>query len=125
MHDMRLILLILLFATPAAADERELFYGTWGTAKQCAREPIKTGGTVLAEPFEISREWLRQGQLWCRLDWYPIAPRGNGYFTGASARCGEDAVRDYLLGMELSDSELTLRWDVLHKNGPLQKCPVS
>ena len=63
---------LTLAAQSAQADERAEFYGVWGTAKQCAGEPIKPGGTALAAPFEIGEEWLRQGQLWCQLSWFPI-----------------------------------------------------
>ncbi len=117
--------MIALFAFPAVAEEREIFYGTWGTPKQCAREPIKAGGTVLAEPFEISSDWLKQGQLWCRLNWFPIEVRKDGLFSGAQAQCGEDSVRDYLLGMRLSNDKLTLRWGFPLSNGPLKRCPAS
>ena len=119
------ILFAVLTVLPVFADERRNFYGSWGTAKQCSRLPIKPGGTVLAEPFEIGSEWLRHGSLWCRLNWFPVEPRENGFFSGAFAQCGEDAVRGYLLGMELSRGELTLRWGFPFKNGPLTRCPSS
>jgi len=122
---MRYVLLIVLLAFPAAADERAVFYGTWGTAKQCARAPVKPGGTVPAQPFEIGPDWLRQGTIWCRLRWFPIEPRADGFFTGAHAQCGEDSLRDYLVGLERSGDRLTLRWDVFLSNGPLERCPGS
>ena len=123
---MRYALALILLAHPAAAaEERAHFYGTWGTAKQCAREPIKPGVTVLAEPFEIRPGWLRNGTQWCRLNWGPIEAREDGFFTAAYASCGEDAVRDYFLGMELSGDALTLRWDFPFFNGPLARCPES
>lgn len=122
---MRYVFLIALLAFPAAANEREVFYGVWGTAKQCSRTPVKSGGTVLAEPFEISANWLRQGRLWCRLNWFPMQPREDGLFTGAHAQCGEDSIRGYSLGMELSGDSLALRWDLLLLNGPLARCPGS
>jgi len=109
----------------AAADEREAIYGTWGTEKQCARAPIQAGVDVLAQPFEITPRWLRQGQHWCSLKWGPIEARGDGFFTGAHAQCGEDSVRGYFIGMELSGGELTLRWDFPISNGPLARCPTS
>lgn len=122
---MRYAVLIALLACPAAvtAAEREVFYGTWGTAKQCAREVIKPGGTVVAEPFVIGPEWLRQGQISCRLSWFPVDTREGNLFSGARAQCGEDAVRDYLLRMELSGTDLTLRWSLFQSNGPLARCP--
>jgi len=124
---MRYIFLTILLALPAlaAAAEREALYGKWGTPKQCARELIKEGGTVLAEPFEINAQWLRQGQLWCRLNWFPTEVREDGLFTGAYALCGEDAAQSYTLGMVLSDSKLTLRWDFPLSNGPLERCTDS
>ncbi|MEM7240345.1 MAG: hypothetical protein AAF501_21300 [Pseudomonadota bacterium] len=119
---MRLAVLIALLALPAAAGQRADLYGTWGTAKQCERAPIVPGGTALAEPFVITADWLKQGRLWCRLDWYPVEQRAAGIFTGADAHCGEDAVRGYILGMDLTDDALTLRWNVLLSNGPLMRC---
>ena len=116
------IAFIVLIAAPVAADDRAAFYGTWGTAKQCTRAPIRPGGTVLAEPFEISSEWLRQGRFWCRLNWGPMEARENGFFTGAHAQCGEDTVRGYFVGMILSGDDLTLRWDFPLSNGPLRRC---
>ncbi len=118
-----LITSIALFAVPAAADDRTVFYGTWGTAKQCAGAPIRPGGTVVAEPFVISSGWLKQGRFWCRLSWGPVERRGNGYFSGAHAQCNEDAVRGYFLGMILSGDDLTLRWDFPLSSGPLRRCP--
>lgn len=122
---MRYLLFFLLFSLPVQADEREAVLGTWGTEKQCARALLKPGGTVAAEPFEISHGWLRQGDRWCRLNWFPVEKRENGIFTGAHAMCGEDSVQGYMLGMELSDDRLTLRWEFPHKNGPLERCGVS
>ncbi|MEM8790975.1 MAG: hypothetical protein AAGE80_05125 [Pseudomonadota bacterium] len=119
---MRYFLIFLLLSLPAAASERDAFYGTWGTEKQCTRAPVKPGVTVLAEPIEIGEEWLKQGQIWCRLSWFPIQTREGGVFTGAQAQCGEDSVRGYILGMELAEDELMLRWNVQLVNGPLQRC---
>ena len=120
-----LIGFIAFLAVPATADERAMFYGSWGTAKQCSRAPIKPGGTVLSEPFVISSEWLRQGRFWCRLTWGPMERREDGFFTGADAQCGEDSVRGYFLGMALSGDDLTLRWNFPFSNGPLARCPSS
>ncbi|WP_350335031.1 hypothetical protein [Coralliovum pocilloporae] len=122
MRSLRTGLLLVLLTSPALADERAAFYGTWGTEKQCARAPIKPGGTVLSEPFRIDPLWLRQGTLWCSLRWGPVEARGDGLFTGAHVQCGEDSVRGYFLGMDLSGKELTLRWDFPLANGPLHRC---
>jgi len=129
---MRYTFLLSLFAliafpsiASADADARKPFYGTWGTAKQCARKPIKAGGTVLAQPFEISPQWLKQGQLWCSLKWFPTASLESGLASGATAQCGEDSVRDYLLGFKLSKDKLNIRWDLFLNNGPLARCTGS
>lgn len=119
---MRSAVLLFLIALPVEAAERDRLHGAWGTPNQCARAPIKAGGTVRAEPFIIGADWLKHGQLWCRLQWFPIETRKDGLFTGAYAHCGEDSVRTYLLGMDLSGEQLTLRWEFPHKNGPLSRC---
>lgn len=124
---MRLAFLIVLMSVqvlPAAAGERDALFGTWGTQRQCDRVPIKPGGTVRAEPFAIGDKWLRQGQLWCRLDWGPVEARPDGLFAAAFAHCGEDGVRRYFLGLVLAGKDLTLRWDFPISNGPLQRCPA-
>ena len=122
---MHWLILIALIASPAAAADRQVFYGTWGTAKQCERAPIKPGGTRPSAPFQIGPEWLRHGQVWCRLNWFPVETRGKALFTGAQAQCGEDSVRGYRLRLNLLGDELTLRWSFLLSNGPLRRCPVS
>ena len=109
-------------AMPANANEYADFIGVWGTEKQCARAPIIEGGTRLAEPFEITGLWLKQGAVFCGLTWGPVEKRDNGAFTIANARCGEDSVQDYLLGMRFVDEKLTLRWEISLSNGPLQRC---
>lgn len=120
-----LLWIALLASTAAAADGREAIYGTWGTEAQCSGQPIKPGGTVLAEPFEISADWLGHGRVWCKLEWFPVEPREGGLFTGARALCGEDSVRSYFLGIGLSGEALTLRWNFGFSNGPLKRCPSS
>lgn len=113
--------LFVLAASTSFADERERVFGTWGDARQCAREPLLEGGSVSAEPFEISADWLRHGRIWCRLNWFPIETRDGGFFTGAHAVCGEDSVAVYMLGMVLDEERLTLRWD-FRRFGPLERC---
>lgn len=126
---MRFACLIVLFAFPSVAhatsDLRGVFYGTWGTVKQCSRTPIKSGGTVLSEPFEIKPNTLRHGGVWCNLSWGPIEKRENGIFTAAHAQCGEDSVRSYLLGMELTGNNLKLRWGFPGLSDSLARCPNS
>lgn len=120
-----MIIALFALATPAAADERSALYGTWGTAQQCAREPLGPGLTIKAEPFQIGAQWLKRGKIWCRLNWFPIQEREDEIFTGAFAQCGEDGVRDYYLRLNLAGDELTIRWDLIVSNGPLTRCPSS
>ena len=123
---MRYALFFLFLSSAAYADDwRTAFYGTWGTPGQCAGELIKPGGSVAYEPFEIDEQWLRHGQLWCQLEWGPLERREDSLFTAATARCGEDSVSGYLLGMIQKDGDLTLRWRPFWVNGPLQRCPPS
>lgn len=120
-----LLLALMILPVAAAADERDVLYGSWGTAQQCAREPLRPGLTVRAEPIEIGAQWLKQGPIWCKLDWFPLEERDDGVFTGAYAHCGEDSVQQYFLRMNLSEESLTIRWDFLVSNGPLARCPSS
>ena len=120
-----LLFLMVHISSPVAADDRAMFFGNWGTPKQCARAAIKPGGTVMAAPFVIGADWLRHGRIWCRLRWGLVAPRDDGYFASANAQCGEDSVREYFLGLILSGDELTLRWDSARINGPLPRCSAS
>ncbi|MEM7059770.1 MAG: hypothetical protein AAF557_19465 [Pseudomonadota bacterium] len=119
---MRRALLFALLALPAMADDREIFYGTWGTDQQCARAPMIPDGTIRHEPYVIDRDWLQHRQVWCRLDWFPIQSRQDGAFTGARAQCGEDSVRDYTLRMDLAGDALTVRWNPFWAKGPLRRC---
>ncbi|MEO1491384.1 MAG: hypothetical protein AAFV19_04435 [Pseudomonadota bacterium] len=122
---MRALLISLFLVAPALADERAVFYGTWGSPEQCRGAPIIEGGTARAAPFEIGPDWLSHGETWCRLNWFPIEARASGFFTGAFAQCGEDTIRSYMLAMDLSDGDLQLRWDFFTSNGPLARCPGS
>lgn len=123
-----LILTSLLILAPLAAlseeavDKHDAFYGIWGTKKQCAREPFKKGGTVRAAPYVITPQWIKQGNLWCSLNWGAVENSPTGKQSAANAHCGEDSVRSYFLGFKLKEEKLTLRWDFLRANGPLERC---
>ena len=119
--------LVIFTKTLAWADEakHQPFYGTWGTHQQCARTAIVDGGSVMHEPFEIGPVWLKQGKLWCQLNWGPLDGQNGRYFTAAHAQCGEDSVRGYFLRMQLVEGQLQLRWEFPISNGPLQRCAPS
>jgi len=109
----------LFLATLALANPLE---GRWGTPAQCAGQPLIEGGTRLAAPIEVGAEWLKQGEVWCRLTWFDPQPRANGLYQAARAQCGEDTVQGYNLGFVLAGEALTLLWDEALVNGPLWRC---
>lgn len=121
---MRIWFLIWLTLIPAAlsADERAVLYGTWGDARQCAREPLLPGGTQRAAPFVLSEGWLRHGQTWCSLTWFPAQHRPGGIFVSTRALCGEDSARDFRLDILRRGDTLRLIWDEALVNGPLGRC---
>lgn len=123
MGSMKVLALILIFAAdPAWTGEQDPFLGVWGTTKQCNRAPLKEGGSVLAEPFEIRPGWLRQGSLWCKLSWFPIQDHGSSVFASTRALCGEDSARVYRLDFSQNPKGLYLIWDEQLVNGPLIEC---
>ena len=106
----------------AGEDPKASLLGMWGSKAQCDRSLLLPNGTVHAEPFEIHPGWLRHGNLWCRLSWFPEQSRPNGLFVSTQALCGEDSVRHYRLDFALADGRLTLIWDVSLISGPLMRC---
>ena len=124
---MRIFLLFfaVILTTPAHADKREKLYGTWGTEKQCARAPVVPGSLVESEPFVINSEWVKRGVIWCKLSWFPVEDKQDGFFTGANALCGEDTIQNYILSMTLAKDELTILWGHSNKKGPLKLCTAA
>jgi hypothetical protein len=121
---MRLVVAIfvtLVVNSFASADQSD-FYGVWGTNKQCAKELIVAGGSKHAAPFEITKDWLGHGDVWCRLFWVNTGSGQHGRFALARALCGEDDVRDYQLDLTLKNAELTLTWNRQITNNSLQRC---
>lgn len=117
-----LLAMAIILTTPAHADKREKLYGTWGTQKQCNRAPIVPGSLVESEPFMINSHWVKRGVIWCKLSWFPIEDREDGFFTGANALCGEDTIQNYILSMTLAKDELTILWGHSNRKGPLKLC---
>ena len=100
-----------------------MLQGTWGTASQCQEAVLVEGGTFRAKPFIIDEEWLQHGEIWCRLDWIASEARPDGAYASARARCGEDAVRTYVLRLLKKGDDLTLMWDENVVNEGLRSCP--
>jgi hypothetical protein len=97
-------------------------YGQWGTAAQCAGDLITPHGTRRAAPFEIRNDWLNHAEVWCRLNWISSVASTTGFFAVARGLCGEDDVRDYQIRFDFSIDQLTISWNELIVNGPLQRC---
>jgi len=126
---LRAALIMSLLPVLASASPLGALVGTWGDARQCARDFIQEGGTVRAAPVVISAGWLRQGTIWCQLFWFPPQDRPDGLFATADALCGEDAVRNWRIGFSLTtgldgDTGGTLRilWGESLVSAPLSRC---
>ena len=117
------LLAVLTASSAQSGDIRAPIYGLWGTDAQCQAALISPTGTRRAVPFELRPGWLRQGDMWCRLSWFPTTPRATGLFAPARALCGEDSARGYRLDIVLSDETIMLIWDESLTNGPLHRCP--
>lgn len=114
------VCLICLLGGPVLADDRAPFLGVWGTAAQCAGEPILKGGSKRASPFEITPDWLRNGETWCALRWFPVQ---SDRYASTRALCGEDSAISYRLDMLRDGETLRLIWNEALVNGPLIRCP--
>ena len=120
-------LALMLVPGSGGANDGTALDGIWGSPTQCARALLVEGGSKTAEPFEIRDGWLRHGQTWCALTWFPTQHRTDAsQFTPARALCGEDSQRSYGLGFLLYRAEngeqLTIIWDEALANGPLSRC---
>jgi hypothetical protein len=113
---------VFTLSVTASSEYQQALYGEWGTETQCSRELITPQGTRRAAPFDIQRDWLEQGDVWCQLIWRKVSATDDGLFGLASALCGEDTGRSYDLRFRLSGDQLTLVWGLWHKNGPLERC---
>ena len=113
---------LFIVVTATHANDQEPLYGKWGTEAQCAGELITPKGTKRASPFDIQSQWLRNGEVWCRMNWGVVDKTEDGLFTVAQGQCGEDSVRGYNINFRLVGDELTLVWNLWHKVGPLMRC---
>ncbi len=124
----KILTLVLLFSftlpllSSAQASDPGPLFGEWGTQKQCAGELITPKGTKFAQPFRISKDWLQNGDVWCRITWTSVSTEGDAAIASVNALCGEDTDRHYQLRFELQDEALSIFWNLFHKNGPLNRC---
>ena len=106
---------------PAGIAPPKALLATWGSREQCAA--ASTNSTALHRyPFEIGREWLRQGPIYCYLTWRSHQPLANGSETQAFAQCGEDMLREYRVFFLLHESRLRIRWSEDFATPGLERC---
>jgi len=124
MNNLAIKITLVFFAlsTLVLATDHEQFYGQWGTESQCSRQAIIPNGTKLAAPFDIQPDWLGHGDTWCRIRWGTTTKTSNGLVAVAHALCGEDTTRSYNIQIRLAGTELTLIWNLWHKNESLMRC---
>ena len=115
-------MVMCLLTVSVASANQESLYGKWGTEAQCSGALITPKGTRRASPFKIESSWLEYGDVWCRLNWSIVKETEDGLRATASAVCGEDSVRDYMISFFLKNEALTISWNIQYKNGPLARC---
>lgn len=135
---MKMLLVVMLstlfYATAGAQSQYSLqpqgsdyevpasLLGTWGSAEQCAAH--RAGGNLNPAlfPYLITRDWIRQGNIYCYLSWQHHRASGGNIEAYVSALCGEDDIRDYRLLMKLQAGSLQIRWSPDFITGQLQAC---
>ena len=116
------VLSMMFFPWAGLAEGHQALFGAWGTKAQCAGDLLIEGGSVRAAPMEISEGWLKHGDIWCGLTWFPVQLRPDGVFASTSALCGEDSQRSYRVDLVLAGDELRVVWDEAWVIGPLGGC---
>ena len=96
--------------------------GTWGTARQCAAHKSGRVDDPRLFPYIITRDWIKQGFIYCYLAWYEQTGDAVGNQAFAFAQCGEDHLRDYQLEMNLHDGKLRIQWSQDFTTRELQAC---
>ncbi len=94
---------------------------TWGSPGQCAAAGADSAA-LHRHPFEISREWLRQGPIYCYLTWLSNQELADGSETQVFAQCGEDTLREYRVFFLLRDQRLQIRWSENFTTAELERC---
>jgi len=121
--DLRVLFVLFCFAPQVCAEDVQPLLGLWGTETQCEGSLITPKGTKRATPFDVRPDWLGNGDVWCRLNWWSVYPlESNSMTATAIAVCGEDIERDYKIRFNLDGETLTIIWDLELQNGPLMRC---
>ncbi len=106
---------------PSGIEPPAVLLATWGSNQQCAAARDDADALHL-HPFEIGREWLRQGPIYCYLTWLSSQPLTDGSESLAFARCGEDTLREYRVFFLLRDQRLSIRWSEDFTSAELGRC---
>ncbi len=106
---------------PAGISPPPVLLSTWGSRQQCAAASSDKTALHLY-PFEVDREWLRQGPIYCYLTWLSNQPMANGSETQAFAQCGEDSLREYRIFFLLQGQQLRIRWSADFTTPALERC---
>lgn len=106
----------------AGADAPAQLLATWGTAAQCAARESGSDDNSTGSPFTLTEEWIRQGPIYCYLNWQAHTPVESGSETLAFAQCGEDTLREYRLQLLLVQDRLRIRWSDDYTTPLLQRC---
>ena len=96
--------------------------GTWGSAEQCAAHRAGDIRNPALFPYEIAGTWIRQGSIYCFLLVQNNQASDGDILVYASARCGEDDIRDYQLSLKLNADSLQIRWSSDFTTRPLEAC---
>ena len=100
----------------------ESLLGIWGTVRQCAAHKSGKTDDPRLFPYVITRDWLKQGFIYCYLAWHePSADVGDNQ-AFAFAQCGEDQLRDYHVELNLRDGKLRIQWSEDFTTRELEAC---
>lgn len=96
--------------------------GIWGTARQCSAYKSGNANDPGLFPYIITRDWIRQGFIYCYVAWYEQTSDAHGEKAFAYAQCGEDQLRDFQIRLSLQNGKLSMRWSEDFTTQELEAC---
>lgn len=96
--------------------------GIWGTSYQCAAHEAGEKDDPRLLPYIITRDWIRQGFIYCYLAWNEQISDAGDNPASAFAQCGEDNLRDYQIVLNLRDGKLRIQWSEDFTTRELEAC---
>ncbi len=100
----------------------EALLGIWGTASQCAAPKAGKEDDPRMFPYIITRDWIKQGFIYCHLVWYEQNSETGAKQAFAFAQCGEDNLRDYQVALKLHNGKLRIQWSEDFTTRELEAC---